>query len=67
MPIDHARIDAVLTWLVARLSEKSTYLGLGLLLSAAGLSVAPDLGQAVVAVGVAVAGLVSVLLKDKIL
>lgn len=67
MPIDHARIDAVLTWLVARLSERSTYLGLGLLLSAAGLSVAPDLGQAVVAVGVAVAGLVSVLLKDKII
>lgn len=65
--MDHARVDAVLTWLVDRLSEKSTYLGLGLLLSAAGLSVAPDLGQAVVAVGVAVAGLVSVLIKDKIL
>lgn len=65
--MDHARVDAVLTWLVDRLSERSTYLGIGMLLTAAGVTVAPDLGNALVALGLAAAGVVAVLIKDKIL
>lgn len=65
--MDHARVDAVLTWLVDRLSERSTYLGIGMLLTAAGVTVAPDLGNALVALGLAAAGVVAVLIKDKVL
>lgn len=63
----YPRVEAVLSWLADRLSEKSTYLGIGLLLAAGGLSLAPDLSSALVNLGIAVAGVLAVLIKDKVI
>jgi hypothetical protein len=54
-----------LKWLAARLSERSTWLGITGLATAAGLNANPDQVNAVVTVGVAVAGAVLTFTKDK--
>lgn len=52
-------------YLLARIHEPSTWRGAILVLTAVGVPVAPALGDAIVTVGLALAGLVGVLTADK--
>lgn len=52
-------------YVVNRLKEPSTWRGFFVLLAAFGVSVSPDLQDSLVAVGLAVAGLIGVLTPDK--
>lgn len=51
-------------FILSRLKERSTWLGLISLLTAAGISLSPDEAQAIAAAGVATAGAVAVLTRD---
>jgi hypothetical protein len=55
-------IDFILT----RLKEASTWRGLVALLTAAGIGLSPEQGEAITATGLAVIGLIGVFVKDKI-
>jgi hypothetical protein len=50
----------VLNWLLARLSEPSTYRGLVFVFSAAGVSLSPDQSAAIITAGGAAIGLIEV-------
>lgn len=52
-------------WLLARLREPSTWRGIVWLATVAGLSLRPDQAEAIVAVGMALAGLLGVFLADE--
>lgn len=52
-------------WLLARLREPSTWRGLVWLATMAGLSLRPDQAEAIVAAGMALAGLLGVFLSDE--
>ena len=54
-----------LLFVVARLKERSTWLGILGIVTAAGISLSPEQVEAITAVGVAVGGLILVLTKDK--
>jgi hypothetical protein len=51
-------------FIVARLSEASTLRGLLMILTAAGIALRPEVSDAIVAFGIALAGLVGVLTPD---
>ena len=51
-------------FVLARLSEASTIRGLLLLLTAAGVAVRPEVGEAIIGFGLALSGLVGVLFPD---
>lgn len=51
-------------FILARLSEASTLRGFLMILTAAGVALKPEVSDAIVAVGIALAGLVGVLLPD---
>ena len=53
-----------MAYLLARLKEASTWRGIALLLTALGVQVAPDVQEAVISAGVAVAGAIGVLFPD---
>lgn len=57
--------DAILNWLLRRLREPSTWRGIIWLATVAGLSLRPDQAEAIVAVGMALAGLFGVFLSDE--
>lgn len=52
-------------YLIDRLKESSTWRGLAMLLTAFGLHTAPELQEAIIAAGVATAGLIGVIFPDK--
>lgn len=52
-------------YLLARLMEASTWRGITLLLTAIGVPLAPEMADAVISAGLAVAGLIGVATKDK--
>jgi hypothetical protein len=54
-----------LSWLLDRLKEPTTYLGLTAMLSAAGYVLDPELVQQISAAGVGVSGLILFVLKEK--
>ncbi len=54
-----------LDWLIARLSERSTWLGLVGLVSAFGVAVSPEQTTVIAAAGVALAALIAAFTKDK--
>lgn len=54
----------VLDYVAARMSEKSTYIGLFSLAVAFGIKISPDLSNAIAALGCAVGGLLMVFLKE---
>lgn len=54
-----------MNWLLRRLREASTWRGLVWLATVAGLSLRPDQAEAIVAVGMALAGLLGVFLSDE--
>ena len=53
-----------MAYLLARLKEASTWRGIALLLTAFGIQVAPEVQEAIISVGIAVAGSVGVLFPD---
>lgn len=52
-------------YLVSRAKEPSTWRGIILLLTAAGVPIAPALADSIVSIGLALAGLVGVVSPDK--
>ncbi len=52
------------SYFLARLREPSTWRGAILFLTAAGLPIAPAMGEAIITVGLAVAGLVGMISPD---
>lgn len=55
----------IMDYIVARLQERSTWLGLIGLVSAFGLALSPEAAEAIITAGVGVAGAVAVFTKDK--
>lgn len=55
-----------MAYLLARLKEASTWRGIALLLTAFGVQVAPEVQEAVISAGVAVAGAIGVFFPDAI-
>lgn len=53
------------SWLLARLKEPTTYLGITAMLSAAGYALDPELIKQISAAGVGVSGLILFVLKEK--
>ena len=53
------------SWLLARLKEPTTYLGITAMLSAAGYVLDPELIKQISAAGVGVSGLILFVLKEK--
>ena len=53
-----------MAYVLARLKEASTWRGIALLLTAFGVQIAPEVKEAVISVGIAVAGAVGVLFPD---
>ena len=53
-----------MAYLLARLKEASTWRGIVLLLTAFGVQVAPEVQDAIISVGIAVAGAIGVLFPD---
>lgn len=51
-------------FILARAKEPSTWRGLALLAGAAGAALSPALNEAIIAAGIAVAGLIGVLVPD---
>ena len=52
-------------WIMDRLSERSTWLGITGFLTAAGVALEPEQVEAIATAGLAVAGLIAVVTKDK--
>lgn len=52
-------------YILARAKEPSTWRGLILLLTAAGVPIAPQMTEAIISVGLAVVGLIGVAVPDK--
>ncbi len=53
------------TWLSSRLRERSTWLGIMAVLAGVGITLNPELQEAIVGLGAALGGLVAVISKDK--
>lgn len=54
----------MLEFVIGRLKERSTWLGLIGIVTAAGVSLSPEQSEAIVVLGVAIAGAVAVFTKD---
>jgi hypothetical protein len=53
------------TWLLDRLGERSTWIGLTGFLTATGVSLEPEIGDAIGALGIALASLIAMLTRDR--
>jgi hypothetical protein len=61
---DTKQSSKALRFVLARLREASTYRGLMLILTGLGVALRPEVGEAIVACGMAAAGLIGVLVPD---
>ena len=57
-------MDMLKLYVVNRAKEASTWRGIIMLLTAVGLKITPEMADAIISVGIAVAGLVGMLLPD---
>lgn len=57
-------MDMLKLYVVNRAREASTWRGIVMLLTAVGLKITPEMADAIISVGIAVAGLVGMLLPD---
>lgn len=55
----------MIDWLIARLVEPTTWIGIMSLGTAAGISLAPELSESIVTFGVALGGVLAIVLKEK--
>lgn len=60
-----SRKSAWVRFIVARLKEASTYRGLMLILTALGVVLRPEVGEALIAFGMGAAGLIGVFVPDQ--
>jgi hypothetical protein len=58
-------MKTILNYTIARLSENSTWRGILLLLTSAGVALSPDHQEAIVAAGLGIVGAVNVFRKGK--
>ena len=56
---------AFLSWILERLKEPTTYLGITAILSSAGIALDPELAQSIQSTGLGVAGIILFVLKEK--
>jgi len=52
-------------YLLERLTERSTWIGITAVISGAGISIAPELSNNIISVGAGVAGMISMVTRDK--
>lgn len=52
-------------WIIARLSEPSTWRGIVALVSVAGVALSPDQAAQIISAGIAIAGVINVFRKEK--
>ena len=57
-------MDMLKLYVVDRAKEASTWRGVIMLLTAVGLNISPEMADAIISVGIAVAGLLGMLLPD---
>lgn len=57
--------QSLLSWLSARLSEPSTWVSLGTMITAIGFNIAPEYWTQIAAVGMGLGGLAGLILKEK--
>jgi hypothetical protein len=57
-------MDMLKLYVVNRAKEASTWRGVIMLLTAVGLKITPEMADAIISVGISVAGLVGILLPD---
>ena len=55
----------MIAWLFDRMKERSTWLGVVSFLTAAGIYLSPEVAEAIVAGGLALAGIVAAIGRDK--
>ena len=55
----------ILSWLLARLKEPTTYLGITAILSSMGVALDPELAQNIQTTGLGVAGLILFIMREK--
>ena len=58
-------MNSVLQWLGERLSEKSTWAGIGMIVAALGLKINPDYWNEIITIGTTVGGALLVFIKEK--
>ena len=58
------KYNSTLLYLLERLYEPSTWRGIILVLTAAGVHISPELEKSIVSVGLSVVGLIGILTKD---
>lgn len=56
---------AFLSWILERLKEPTTYLGITAILSSAGIALDPELAQSIQTAGLGVAGIILFITKEK--
>jgi len=54
-----------MNWITERLKEKSTWLGAVTILTSFGVTLSPELSAAIISAGVAIAGLIFAITKEK--
>lgn len=52
-------------WALARSKERTTWVGAVALLSSFGITVAPEMIEHIISIGLAISGLIAILVKDK--
>jgi hypothetical protein len=58
-------MGSIISMLIARLKEPSTWIGLGSLVTGIGFAVKPELWQAISAVGMGIGGLLAVVIPEQ--
>ena len=54
-----------MNWAIERLKEPTTWRGMVMLLTSAGINISPELSAGIVSLGLAVAGFIGVITKEK--
>lgn len=54
----------MVAYIIDRLKEASTWRGIIAFLTAAGISISPELGEKIIAVGLAIIGVIGMVFKD---
>ena len=57
-------MENVLNWLVDRIKEKTTWYGIVALVSAVGVTISPDLKEAIATAGIAIAGVIAAITAE---
>lgn len=55
----------MLDWIIARLKEPTTWIGILGLFTAAGINLAPEMSNLIVTAGVSLGGVLAIVLKEK--